>query len=149
MLTASLLTAAPTADLSVDLDAWALPFLTGVRYDVSVTNHGPDAVTSATVVVQLEQQPGWGVSPPCALPAGTKTITCTFGAVPVGGTVTVNPAVYYALNGVPPRTTINATATRTASTPADPNAANDIDTRACQFHGKNPPQQSWPPEISC
>jgi hypothetical protein len=153
MLAASLLTAAPTvgpvADLSVDLDARGMQVLVSVRYSVSVTNLGPDPATSATVTVRLEY-PGFGAVAPCTLPTNTTTMTCTFGTVPVGGTVTASSTVYLA----PPAPTtgrpvpVNATATRTTSTPADPNTTNDTDTRTCQFHGVNPPQV-WPPAMSC
>jgi hypothetical protein len=153
MLAASLLTAAPAvdpgADLSVDLDARGMQILVSVRYSVSVTNHGPDPVTSATVTVQLEY-PGSGAVAPCALPTHTTTMTCTFGTVPVDSTVTATSIIFLS----PPAPTsgrpvpVNATATRTASTPTDPNAANDADTRTCWFYGLNPPQV-WPPPMSC
>jgi hypothetical protein len=47
-------------------------------YDVTITNHGPNALTSATVVVALEQ-PVMGAARGCAPDRVARTLTCEFG----------------------------------------------------------------------
>jgi hypothetical protein len=132
---ASLLGAMPaqTADLSVDLGARGLPLLPGARYDVSITNHGPSAVESATVVVTLEHPVMQSTATACVLDTVARTLTCSFGPLPAGGTVTASGFVYYLINGAP--RSVNATANRTASTPSDPNPSNDTDTDSCYYQG--------------
>lgn len=101
-------------------------------YTVTVTNHGPDPLTSATVVVRLDSR-AWSTLGPtiCPLDRATATLTCTFGAVPVGASVSLKPCVFYDIDER--FATLPATATRTASIPADPNGANDADPTTCWY----------------
>lgn len=150
LLAASVLTASPVADLAVDLDARAIPInlLPGAHYDVTVTNHGPDPLASATVTVQLEHPVVSGSAAPCVTDNKARTITCTFGPLAAGGAATMTGWVYYNLTG--PAQDVNATATRTASGPADPNPDNDTDTRRCRYTGQQQfPPQPWPPVMIC
>jgi Domain of unknown function DUF11 len=123
-----------TADIAVDLDAITQPVLLQIStFDVTVTNHGPDPVTSATVVVQFDARAYPPGTSPCAYDATAKTLTCTFGPLAVGGTATISTTILFPTNG-PPTTYFN-TATRTASTPTDPNSTNDSDQHNCVFLG--------------
>lgn len=132
-------------DIVVGLDAIGSVLLAGARYDVSITNNGPEALTSATVVVQLDSRSGpSGTPPPCPLDTTTDTLTCTFGPLAVGATATVSNWVFFAL---PYQThlTIYATATRTASTPTDPDPSNDSATVPCSY--SEAPGGIWPPTM--
>lgn len=143
-LAASLLGAPPAqqaADLSVDLLARGTLLLPGARYDVVITNHGPDALESATVVVTLEHQVLGTAPTACVVDTVARTMTCSFGPLPAGGTATASGYVNYLITG-PPRQ-VTATANRTASTPADPNPGNDTDTKSCWYSG--PPGIPLPP----
>jgi hypothetical protein len=150
VLAASLLGAMPAqqaADLSVDLDAQGLLLLPGARYDVSITNHGPDALESATVVVTLEHPVMQSTPTACVLDTAARTLTCSFGSLPAGGTVTASGYVYYLINGAPK--SVKATATRTASTPSDPDPSNDTDTKTCWFEGPSGIPPSIHPPLRC
>jgi hypothetical protein len=99
------------------------------------------------VVVQLEYRTFAGSTSPCVLDSTGKMLTCTFGSLPAGASATMGMLVYFfGINEQ--RTQIDATATRTASSPSDPNAANDTDTDSCSYYAL-PPQQTWPPPVSC
>lgn len=130
-----------SADISVDLTSTGRTILLpGANFDLSITNNGPDPLTSATVVVQFGVQAGTTPPAPCTFDAVSK-LTCAFGALPVGSTAKVSTTVYFRVSGPPMR--FSNTATRTTSTPADPNGANDIDTVGCSFLGSSFP----PPPI--
>jgi hypothetical protein len=150
LLAASLLTASPAADVAVDLNAWATYLLPGARYDVTITNHGPKPLASATVVVRLAYPTSSGDPQPCVHDPAANTITCTFGPVPAGGSATMSKTVYYySIPVQTPATPVDATATRTASSPADPNPANDVDTKRCWYDFQpGIPPSPYPP-LSC
>jgi hypothetical protein len=132
------------ADLSVDLDARHTYLLPGATYSVSVTNHGPDALDSATVVVALEHPLMGTTAGTCAVDTAARTITCDYGPLPAGATATATGTVTYNILG--PARPVSATATRTASTPHDPNPGNDTDTRTCWYDGYHGmPPFPWPP----
>lgn len=111
----------PQADLAVTKTDNADPISVGdtVTYTITVTNNGPDAASNVTVTDTL---PGAGAmivaaSPGCLFTP--MTVTCTIGALAVGGSATVT-------------VTLNATAAGTlldsasvAGTEADPVAANN------------------------
>jgi Domain of unknown function DUF11 len=137
------------SDLAVEMSGIGVPVLPGATYTVSITNNGPEPLTSATVVVQLDRQVGLiGTNPPSPCPLDTKaaTLTCSFGVLPVGSTASLRNTVYYRLRA--DRGTLVATATRTASAPADPDSGNDTDTVTCGYWTPgigNP----WPPPVYC
>ncbi|GAB2736589.1 DUF11 domain-containing protein [Amycolatopsis magusensis] len=134
MLTAGLLVPVSpgAADLSIGMTALPGSVLPGARYEVSVTNLGPDPVTSARVVVALDPRVTSGAAAPCVLDTAADTMTCDFGPVQAGGTAAMAGWVYYTYGGPP---TLSATATRTASTPVDPGPANDAATVTCWYFG--------------
>ncbi|MFD7291230.1 hypothetical protein [Streptomyces sp. NPDC059863] len=118
----------PTADVGVELTATPRPGLLNGRidYTVTLTNHGPRTLASATVTVDLPTPTG-ATSPDCTLTTGKATCTTT-GLAPGAGTthrITVPVAVLSL--GTP----YTVTATRTTSTPTDPNPANDSASRTC------------------
>ncbi|MEU5402857.1 hypothetical protein ABZ348_26575 [Streptomyces sp. NPDC005963] len=119
----------PSADLAVAVTAQPrlailVPYLT---YTLTANNTGPGAVTSATVTAALP--PGTGAS---SLPAGcttsTGTVTCTYGAIASGASAAKSFRVPLHLLSLGD---ITVTGTRTASSPTDPNAANDTDSATC------------------
>lgn len=135
------------ADLAVDLAATGTLLLPGANYQVTVTNNGPSALTSATVVVALHpgaySGPG---SPPCVFSAAADTLTCSFGPLSAGGSATLTGTVFFSLPSPP--TPVDATATRTAGVPPDPVPGNDTDTVHCVYKrdsGIFPP----PPTVRC
>jgi hypothetical protein len=132
----------PAADLSVALGVQPAPvLLAGGRFDASVTNHGPDPLTSATVVVTFDHQASpAGATQQC--PVVANTMTCGFGPVPVGGSATLSTFVYFLTSGAGTR--IVVTATRTASTPPDPNTGNDTVTLTCRDDGGQIPPSPFP-----
>lgn len=74
----------------------------GARYTVSVTNNGPEALDTATVVVQLDRRIlGNPSSLPCPYDSVNDTLTCIFGAVAVGASVTQTALVFYSLPSAP------------------------------------------------
>ncbi len=123
----------PAADLAVDLRARGSLLLPTILYDVSVTNHGPDALTSATVTLQLDSRAHTIWTSPCTFVVATDVVTCSFGAVPVGATAKISFTAYYLMGGSSVAT-LDTTATRTASTPQDPVAGNDIDAVRCDWY---------------
>jgi len=121
----------PGADLAVGLDATASPILPMIHYDVVVTNRGPNTLSSATVMVQLDPRVGAPPPGPCLFDRPTSTLTCSYAGLAAGATGSIRFTAYFSLGYV--TTTIRAAATRTASTPADPNGANDSDTATCRW----------------
>jgi hypothetical protein len=132
-LTVSPAAATPaSADLLVEVDAMGHVVVPAALYTISLTNNGPQPVTSATVVVQLDTRAG-GVfnPPPCPYDAVADTLTCSFGPIAVGATATKHTSfVVYALT---PPTQVTATATLVSSTPADPAPANDSASATCDY----------------
>ncbi|MGC0419816.1 IPT/TIG domain-containing protein [Embleya sp. AB8] len=120
---------ATPADVAVDLQATGVPSLFDAHLDylVSITNKGPGTLSSATVTAPLPA-PMTATSPDCAVTGG-RTVTCTVGPLAKGATATrhfTSPVGLLSL-GVD----YAVTATRVASTPADPNPANDSSSTDC------------------
>ncbi|MFC7617672.1 FG-GAP-like repeat-containing protein [Actinokineospora soli] len=118
----------PTADVSVKLTANPNIglLISEIRYTLTIRNLGPDALQSGTVSTPIPAGvkivPGSG----CSVAAGV--LTCSTGALAVNGSVVrkfTHPLSALSIG------TLRLTATRTASTPADPNAANDKSTSTC------------------
>jgi uncharacterized repeat protein (TIGR01451 family) len=116
------------ADVSVALTADPQPGLLGARidYTVTVTNHGPSTLTSATVRADLPV-PMAASSSDCATASGT--VTCTVSNLASGASAGKHFSVPVSLLTVGLPYTV--TASRTASTPVDLNAANDRASRTC------------------
>lgn len=118
-------------DLAVGLDARGSLLLSGAYYTVSVTNNGPRALSSATVVVRLDPRSPWAPErpPACPIDTTTDTLTCSFGPLAAGATSSKTTWVLFSLPQGP--TEVHATATLAASSPADTNAANNSDSAVC------------------
>ncbi|MFE7405476.1 hypothetical protein [Isoptericola sp. NPDC057559] len=118
------------ADVAVSLDATASLLSSRITYDVVAANTGPGDVGSATVVVDLPTQ----VSSVSGLPAGctyasaTDEVTCATGAIADGDEFAGS---FSATLGLLSIGQLPATATRTASTPTDPNPGNDTAAADC------------------
>jgi uncharacterized repeat protein (TIGR01451 family) len=118
------------ADLSIALAAQGVPgILSGhIEYAITVTNNGPAALVSGTVTATLPT-PMTATSSDCAVTGGR--VVCTLGALASGASLTDRFDVPIGL------LTVNhdyvVTATRTASSPADPNPANDSASRTCSI----------------
>lgn len=150
-LVAALLGVVPqsgSADLSVDLSAQASIVFNAARYDVTITNNGPDPLGSATVVVRLDETPyPYGTENTCTRDLQKRTLTCVFGALAVGASATMSGSALYPMGG--PARRIYATATRTASTPSDPDPANDVDTESCYYDGSQGIPPTGRPSLWC
>ncbi|WP_229871055.1 DUF11 domain-containing protein [Streptomyces phaeofaciens] len=123
-------TVPPSADLGVSLTArphlgLLVPYLS---YTATLRNTGPSAVTSATLTAVLPAgRTATRLSPGCTSSPGS--VTCTYGAIADGGNAVSTfrlPMSVLALGRV------DVTATRTASAPGDPNAANDSASAGCR-----------------
>jgi Domain of unknown function DUF11 len=121
---------APGADLGVSLSASAAGLLTShVNYDAAVHNNGPAGASSATITTQLASQATSITSSTCTFSSSTHQVSCPIGALANGATTHATFSAYFGLLtiGLP----LNATATRTAGSPSDTNAANDSDSASC------------------
>lgn len=121
----------PEADLGVTLSATAGPILTSqITYDVAVANQGPGDADSSTIEVELPSRV-YGVSGlpgECSYSSATDVVTCDTGAI---GNGAVENLSFRANLGLLSIGSLPATATRTASSPADPNAGNDSSSVTC------------------
>jgi hypothetical protein len=135
-------------DLAVELDVVAGLLLPSAQYKVSVTNNGPQALTSATVIVHLDPRvSGTFQPPPCPLDTATATLTCSFGPLATGATAAKTTWVVYNLPNA--STSVNATATLTSSTPADPNPANNSAAEECWYTNHYPGFPPYPYRLFC
>lgn len=137
------------ADVAVGLDARGSLLLSGAYYTVSVTNSGSQAVSSATVVVQLDPRSPWAPERPPACPIDTAadTLTCSFGPLAAGATSSKTTWVLFALPQGPAE--VHATATLAASTPADTNAANNSAAAVCHHEQDQIGFPPWPWLLVC
>ncbi|MFE2873735.1 IPT/TIG domain-containing protein [Embleya sp. NPDC059259] len=119
---------ASTADVAVALQATGVPSLfdAHIDYTITVTNRGPDALGSATVSAPLPV-PMLATSPDCAV--ADRTVTCTVGPLAKGAATTRHFTAPVALLSL--GLAYEVTATRTASTPDDPNPANNGSSASC------------------
>jgi uncharacterized repeat protein (TIGR01451 family) len=125
----TLIVTTPKSDLGVGLSATAQLLNPKVNYDAAITNNGPAAATSATVTTQLPSQATGITSSTCTYNSSTDQVSCPIGALANGATTHATFTTTYGLLtiGLP----LSATATRTASSPTDPNATNDSATANC------------------
>ncbi|MGB3441417.1 MAG: hypothetical protein WBA97_21920, partial [Actinophytocola sp.] len=123
--------AEPEADLDINLTA-ATVFLQPSRidYTVTATNDGPDALTSATVVTAVPSSTSSVTNlGPCSYNNTLKQVSCPVGAL--ANNSSTNFTFRATISGLTIGLPLNAAAQRTASTPDDPNPANDTDTANC------------------
>jgi hypothetical protein len=121
-------TAPPSADLGVSLSASAGVLSSQIAYVLGVSNAGPGGATASTVDVSLPA----GVTSVTGLPStcsyAGSTVTCDTGAIANGASKSVPFTASFGLLALGP---LNATASRTSSSPNDPNAANDSASANC------------------
>ncbi|PJJ77356.1 putative repeat protein (TIGR01451 family) [Sediminihabitans luteus] len=122
---------AASADVGVTLGAVAGPILTSyITYTLTSSNDGPGDVLGATVSIQLPS----AVTSASNLPAGcgytssTDVVTCVTGAITNGSAAS---QTFRANLGLLSLGSLSATATRTSSSPDDPNTANDTASTSC------------------
>jgi hypothetical protein len=113
------LTAAPHADLLAPT----------IVYTVKVTNNGPDVLTSAQVTTTVADVLTPASGGACTVNPGSAV--CTFG--PIGSGASQSRTVTLPINPVTVALTVRATATVTAASAADPDAANNAETVDCTF----------------
>lgn len=125
-------TTGAAADVAVRLVARPLfnHFKSSVRYDVYVTNNGPDPLDMATITASLPA-PLAATSGQCT--PGDGSVTCGFGTIEPGATQRQSFTVPGHLFSIGRFYAV--TARRTASSPMDPNAANDEASRTCIAFG--------------
>jgi YVTN family beta-propeller protein len=121
-------TVPPAADIAVTLAATPVPALLGahIDYTLTIADQGPGAVGSSTVTVTVPNSIKATTSD-CTATAGK--VTCTTGAVANGAKATRHFTVPVGLLSI--NLPYSVTATRTASSPTDPNPADDHATRTC------------------
>lgn len=130
--------AAESADLSVHLAYVGLLGMPG-HFDLSVTNHGPDPLQSATVTLHAERLI-LSAPAPCTFNRTVNTLTCQFGTLPTGATTTARTTPIFILNEGNPTHHL-LTLTRVTSTPVDPNPTNDTATKTCTSFDSGSPLQ--------
>jgi uncharacterized repeat protein (TIGR01451 family) len=114
------------ANLTIDKTTPTITFTPGqqVTYTITVTNLGPGTASSVTVTDILPAGATFvSVSSPDAACGGTTTVTCTMGPVAVGDPAAITLVI--TANGSVP---IANTAAITASSPPDPQPANNAST---------------------
>ncbi|HEY3477613.1 MAG TPA: IPT/TIG domain-containing protein, partial [Streptomyces sp.] len=116
------------ADAGVTLKATPVSGLLGGRidYTVTVTDHGPSALTSATVTIPLSA-PLRATSSDCSV--GANGVTCTVGPLADNAGAVRHFSVPVGLLSL--NLPYSVTAIRTASAPVDLNSADDRATRTC------------------
>ncbi|MTD54895.1 DUF11 domain-containing protein [Amycolatopsis pithecellobii] len=114
-----------TADVGVALAASSRG--SQITYTITATNSGPADATGIQVSSTYASGLNYGGSTACTR-SGTRGVTCTIAALPSGTSKTVSYTANTGLLTLGPLTT---TATRQASTPADPNAGNDSASVTC------------------
>ncbi|MFI6977374.1 IPT/TIG domain-containing protein [Embleya sp. NPDC050154] len=119
---------ASAADVAVTLRATGVPSLFNARidYTVTITNRGPDALGSATVTAPLPV-PMTVTSPDCSV--ANRTVTCTVGPLAGNAATTRHFTAPVALLSLGAE--YEVTASRVASTPNDPNPANNSSSASC------------------
>ena len=117
------------ADLGVTLTGKPNPGLLSMTLDftVKVTNSGPGTEIGATYTATATS--GLDISSTSTCHGHNNTATCTFGAIPAGGSATAKFNVPIGLLDIGIPFTFNVT--RATSTPTDPNPANDSSTTHC------------------
>ena len=117
------------ADVKVALGATGHGGLNArIDYTLTVTNNGPSAATGIRVVATYPAGLSFAGGTGCAHVAGTRTVNCDVASLASGASATPKFSVNGGLLALGSYTT---TAVRTASSPADPNSANDSASKTC------------------
>ncbi|MFB9689731.1 hypothetical protein [Amycolatopsis plumensis] len=117
------------ADVKVALGATGHGGLNArIDYAVTVTNNGPSTATGIRVVATYPAGLSFGSGTGCTPVSGTRTVNCDVASLANGASATPKFSVNGGLLALGSYT---ATAKRTASSPADPNPANDSAAKTC------------------
>ncbi|MFJ8254115.1 hypothetical protein [Streptomyces sp. NPDC094466] len=119
------------ADIAVGLTAEpAPPATTSITYTQTATNNGPASVASGTVTTTLPHQTAsvTGLPGNCSYDAGGKTVACSVDNLADGATTSNTFTARLNLQSLG---ALPATATRTSSSPTDPNSTNDTASASC------------------
>ncbi|WP_405434815.1 hypothetical protein [Streptomyces anulatus] len=118
------------ADIAVGLTATSPPLSSTITYQQTATNNGPATATSGTVTTALPARTAsvTGLPANCSYSAAGKSVACTFSDLADGATVT---NTFTARLNLISLGSLPASATRTSSSPADPNPANDSAAANC------------------
>jgi alpha-tubulin suppressor-like RCC1 family protein len=119
----------PAADIQVRLNASSSLLSSVITYTVTGINRGPGTVTSGTITLRVPDPTVSVSAPGCTYNAPSRTVSCPTGQLIAkqASTHTVRATIGTLTVGLP----LPATATRAASTPADPNASNDQASASC------------------
>ena len=99
-----------------------------IDYTVTVSNSGPATATGIRVVATYPSNLQFGSATGCARVGTTRTLNCDVASLAPGATAT---AKFSATSGLLTIGSFTATAQRTASSPGDPQAANDTASKTC------------------
>ncbi|WP_410644069.1 hypothetical protein [Amycolatopsis sp. lyj-346] len=117
------------ADVKVALGATGHGGLNArIDYTLTVTNNGPSAATGIRVVATYPAGLSFASGAGCVRVGTTRTVNCDVASLASGASVTPKFSVNGGLLALGSYTT---TATRTASSPSDPNPANDSASKTC------------------
>ncbi|MGW4486824.1 hypothetical protein ACWEOE_23630 [Amycolatopsis sp. NPDC004368] len=118
--------ATDSADVGVSLAASTGLLSSEITYTLTAKNSGPAAATGVKLQATLANGLQFSKSSSCT--ASGRTVTCNVASVPSGSSA---KATFTARAGLLSLGTITTTAQRQASSPTDPNAANDKASRSC------------------
>lgn len=117
------------ADVKVALGATGYGGLNArIDYTLTVTNTGPAAATGIRVVATYPAGLSFASGAGCVRVGTTRTVNCDVASLASGASATPKFSVNGGLLALGSYTT---TAVRTASSPADPNSANDSASKTC------------------
>jgi len=120
---------ATQADVKVALGAVGHGGLNArIDYTLTVTNTGPSAATGIRVVAKYPAGLSFAAGTGCVPVSGTRTVNCDVASLASGASATPKFSVNGGLLALGSYTT---TAQRTASSPTDPNPANDSASKTC------------------
>lgn len=114
------------ADVGVSLTASARG--TQITYKITATNSGPADASGVQLSSTYAAGLNYAGSTACSRVGSTREVTCAIPALPSGASTTVS---FTTSAGLLTLGSLTTTATRQASTPADPNAANDKASVTC------------------
>jgi uncharacterized repeat protein (TIGR01451 family) len=120
---------ATNADVKVALAATGHGGLNArIDYTLTVTNNGPSAASGIRVVATYPAGLSFASGAGCVRVGTTRTVNCDIASLASGASATPKFSVNGGLLAIGSYTT---TAVRTASSPSDPNSANDSASKTC------------------
>ncbi|MFI5613847.1 hypothetical protein [Amycolatopsis sp. NPDC051903] len=120
--------ATDSADIAISLAAAPAGVLSSqLTYTITAKNNGPATATGVKLQASLPSGLQFAKSSDCT--ASGRTVTCAVPSIASGASV---KASFTARAGLLTIGTLTTTAVRQASSPADPNAANDKASRSCR-----------------